>query len=122
MPKVIEIGSGQSQHYNPDLSPELSIMLHWQVESEQMEAVPKQPRHMIPSMWGAKAMMLVAPCPPFGLLYMGLLVMPRVGIHELFSSQDTLISPVCQISLKKLFSRISLFHFYTISFLGQVMK
>lgn len=67
-------------------------------------------------------MMLVASCPPFGLLYMGLLVMPHVGIHELFSSQDTLISPVCQISLKTLFSRISLFHFYTISFLGQVMK
>lgn len=28
MPKVIEIGSGQGQNYNPDLSPELSLMLH----------------------------------------------------------------------------------------------
>lgn len=64
-------------------------------------------------------MMLVAPCPPHGLLHIAVLV-PRVSTHELFSaSQDIFISPVCQVSLGELFSRISLFHFYNTSSFGQ---
>ena len=56
MPTVIEIGGGQSQDNNPNLSPERSIMLHWQVEvMKQIETVPKAATsHMIPSVWGAR--------------------------------------------------------------------
>lgn len=52
MPKVIEIGHGQSQGCKPDLSSELSTMLHWQVEAvEQKEMCAKAAvSHMIPFM------------------------------------------------------------------------
>lgn len=102
-----------------DLSPEFSKILYWQVEVvEQMETAKAAMPHdsiyvrnqgkwcwwLLPSSW--------APAHGSG-----------VSIHELFStSQDTWISPVCQVSLEEPFSRIDLFHFYNISALGQVMK
>ena len=65
--------------------------------------------------------MLEAPCPSRGLLHIHPVAVPCVRIRD-SAPLGAFVSPVCQVSLKELFSRISLFPFHDINSLGHIMK
>lgn len=107
---------------NPDLSPQLSIILHWQVEAvEKWKLYAKAAMApMIPCTWGAKVKEACASLPSSRAPAHG----PGGKCHHepVSASPETLISPACQVSMENWFSRISLFHFYNTGSLRQVIK